>query len=123
MRRVIIAGGRDFDDFERLHEVCNRLLDADVTVISGNARGADTLGEQYAEAHEPFGMQLEKYPADWDKHKKAAGHIRNHQMSLIADGLIAFWDDKSKGTKNMIEQAHKAQLETHVYYYKGNEDV
>lgn len=38
-------------------------------------------------------------------------------MSLVADGLIAFWDGRSPGTKNMIENAHKARLETHVYYY------
>ena len=114
--RYIVAGGRDFADYERLHEVCNRLTGVGDVIMSGGARGADALGEKYA-LSQPEIVNLETYPADWDKYKKAAGYIRNHQMSLEADGLIAFWDGKSPGTKNMVEEAHKARLETHVYYY------
>ena len=113
----IIAGGRDFDDYERLCATANRIIDPDDTVISGTAKGADTLGEKYAAEHEPFGMRLVRRPADWKKHGKSAGHRRNHQMALEADGLLAFWDGRSPGTKNMIEEAHKARLTTHVVYY------
>lgn len=45
------------------------------------------------------------YKADWDTHHKAAGPIRNKAMIDDADGLIAFWDGKSKGTKNCIKCA------------------
>ena len=114
--KYIVAGGRDFDDYERLHEECNRLTGVGDVIISGGARGADALGEKYAKEQSEL-LTLEVYPADWKKYGKGAGHRRNHQMSLIADGLIAFWDGKSTGTKNMIEKAHKARLETHVYYY------
>lgn len=114
--KFIVAGGRDFDDYERLSDTINQLTGAGDTIISGCAKGADSLGEKYAEAQSQI-LKLERFPADWEKYKKAAGYIRNHQMALVADGLIAFWDGRSKGTKNMIEEAHKARLETHVYYY------
>jgi hypothetical protein len=57
------------------------------------------------------------FKADWDKHGKAAGPIRNQQMAQEADGLIAFWDGKSRGTKDMIQKALNYGLETHVYRY------
>ena len=117
-KRIIIAGGRDFEDYDYLLTVCRKLLTRADTIISGCANGADKLGEQFAEKN---GITVERFPADWDKHGKAAGHIRNHQMSLQADALIAFWDGKSRGTKNMIENAHKARLETHVYYYASGD--
>ena len=111
------AGGRDFENYERLCAVANRLIEVDDTVISGTAKGADTLGERYAKEHEPFGMRIERMPAEWEKYGKGAGFRRNHRMAQEGDALLAFWDGKSKGTKNMIEEAHKARLETHVYYY------
>lgn len=112
--RWVIAGGRDFEDYDTLEKWCDMLLRPGDVILSGTARGADTLGEQYGTDHE---LSVEKYPADWDTHGKSAGYRRNHQMSLNADGLIAFWDGQSKGTKNMIECAHKARLRTVVVYY------
>ena len=105
--RVIIAGSRDFDDYVMLCEHCDRLLSQKVAthqivIISGEARGADTLGERYA--HER-GYAVEKYPADWKRDGKAAGPIRNAQMAKVADALIAFWDGNSRGTQNMIDLA------------------
>lgn len=118
MKKFIIAGGRDFSDGALLFEACSTVMgiyDMDAAcVISGTAKGADTLGEEYAEH---YGYSVLKRPAEWEKYGKSAGYRRNHQMALEADALIAFWDGKSRGTKNMIEEAHKARLETHVYYY------
>lgn len=114
IKRIIIAGGRDYDDYDRLRKVARELITRADTIVSGGARGADALGERLAEKN---GIALTVVPADWDKYGKSAGFIRNHQMALNADALIAFWDGKSRGTKNMIEEAHKARLETHVYYY------
>lgn len=113
-RRIIIAGGRDFDDYERVRQAARGIVQSGDTILSGGARGADSLGEKFAERNR---LGLEKHPADWERHGKGAGFLRNHQMSLCADALIAFWDGRSRGTKNMIEQAHKARLETHVFYY------
>lgn len=112
--RWIIAGGRDFEDYERLRDEAANFFAPGDALISGAARGADSLGEKFASE---CGFEIERHPAEWERLGKRAGFVRNHQMSLIADGLIAFWDGRSKGTKNMIEEAHKARLETHVYYY------
>ena len=111
----IIAGGRDFDDYETLKRVASKAIRRGDTIISGGAKGADSLGERFAEANK---LDLERYPAEWEKYGKAAGYRRNHRMSLVAEGLIAFWDGRSSGTKHMIEQAHKARLTTLVHYYE-----
>ena len=113
----IIAGGRDFDNWNYLARVCekivlfNKLLPS---VIGGGAPGADDLGKQWAERHDLF---YAEYPADWSQYGKAAGPIRNEEMAQAADGLIAFWDGESRGTKNMIDTALKHGLEVHIYRY------
>ena len=112
----IIAGGRDFEDYETLKRIAGRVVRRGDTIISGAARGADQLGETFAERNS---LELERYPADWNKYGKGAGHRRNHRMSLEADGLIAFWDGKSRGTRNMIENAHKARLTIVIQYYEA----
>lgn len=81
-------------------------VDADysIIIVSGGAKGADSLGEQFADKNN---LKLEKYPAKWDKYGKAAGPQRNAQMVKNSDGIIVFWDGKSSGTKNLIENAKK----------------
>lgn len=114
--RVIIAGTREFRDYGTLRDTCNRLLAEkqrthDIVVVSGTARGADSLGERYARER---GYQLRRFPADWERYGKAAGYRRNSQMADNADALIAFWDGQSRGTKNMIEMAKKKKLEIRI---------
>ena len=107
--KVIIAGGRDFTDYMKLASACDALL-REVTVseiVSGTAKGADQLGERFANGG---GYPIKRFPADWDKHGKAAGPKRNAEMAEYADCLIAFWDGQSKGTKNMIDTAKKKGL-------------
>ena len=115
--KVIIAGGRDFADYTLLKEKCEYYLQnrmPDVTVISGHASGADSLGERYAQER---GLQCEQHPADWKTHGKAAGPIRNAEMAAVADALIAFWDGKSRGTANMIKLAKDKGLQVAVVNY------
>ena len=116
--RVIIAGCRDFDDYKLLKEKCDYFLQdekkEDVVIISGHASGADALGERYAQER---GFQLETFPADWKAHGRAAGPIRNARMASAANALIAFWDGKSRGTKNMIETAKNHNLKVVVVRY------
>lgn len=57
------------------------------------------------------------FPANWDKHGKSAGHIRNAEMAKYADALVAFWDGKSKGTKGMIDYATRCNLRVKVVRY------
>ena len=122
MFRVIIAGGRDFNDYSLLQQHVDRWLSRvtdEVTIISGRAKGADTLGERYANER---GYLTCVYPADWDSHGKAAGFIRNKEMAKNADALIAFWDGQSTGTRDMIELAKQYGLLWKVVYYNATEN-
>jgi len=114
--KIIIAGGRNFRDYDKLRESCDNILvnQKEVEIVSGTAAGADTLGERYAQEK---GYEVKKFPAQWDLYGKSAGYKRNQQMAEYADGLIAFWDGKSKGTKHMIDIANKMGLKVRVVRY------
>lgn len=117
--KVIIAGSRNFNDYDLLKSVCDELLSLkihshEIVIISGTAYGADKLGEQYADE---YGFKVEKYPADWGTYGKSAGYRRNEEMAKIADALIAFWDGESKGTMHMINLAERYNLQVHVEKY------
>lgn len=110
--KTIIAGSRDLASVDLVEEAfC--LSDIYVSeVVSGGCRGVDMAGEQWATLQ---GIPIKRFPADWKTHGRAAGPMRNRQMAKYADALIAIWDGKSKGTKNMIEEAHKAGLVVYVH--------
>ena len=105
--RVIIAGCRDFNDYELLREKCDYMLSKKkdthkVIIVSRHTSGADALGERYAKERK-FG--LEKYPADRSR-GFLASTIRNEQMAKVADALIVFWDGRFRETRNMIDFAN-----------------
>ena len=132
--RIIIAGGRDFTDYELLRkeslravrETFGKVNKEDVWIISGRARGADSLGERFAKE---FDLNLKYFPADWDKYGKGAGFRRNEQMADFAKGkdendptsvknlVIAFWDGQSRGTHHMIEIAKNKKMNIRVVRY------
>ena len=116
MFKVIIAGGRDFNDYDLLVKVCDHMLSNlnDIEIVSGHAKGADSLGELYAKEKN---HKLTLFPANWSLYGKSSGVIRNQQMSEYADALICFWDDKSKGTKNMIDLATNKGLKIKIQKY------
>lgn len=115
--KVIIAGGREFNDYKALKVYCDGILQnqSEVEIVSGGARGADALGEQYAKER---GYPVKLFPADWDQYGKRAGFLRNEQMSEYADALIAFWDGASKGTGHMINLAKERGLKIRIYRYQ-----
>jgi len=142
--RIIIAGGRDFNNLTLFNSVIKdklKLLKGthysikeNIEIISGHASGADTLGEDFANK---WGLKLTKFPAEWDnllvvscviKHNKfgqpynaLAGHNRNKEMAKYAKEdngvLIAFHDGKSTGTKNMINLANEYGLKVFIINY------
>jgi hypothetical protein len=108
--KVIVAGMRTFNDDKALnailmHNHSHRFKFAEL--IHGGARGADALAMLWAESNQ---VPVKCFPADWDLHGKSAGYIRNKQMAEYGEVLIAFWDGKSKGTRLMIDLAHKARI-------------
>ncbi len=109
--RVIIAGSRTIDDYRLL---CQAIVESQFridVILSGTANGVDRLGELWASRHN---TPVEKYPANWQQFGKSAGYIRNVEMSHNADALIAIWDGKSRGTKNMIDIAKSKGLKVYV---------
>lgn len=107
--RVLVCGGRDFTDFKMMERILDVL--PITSAIEGGARGADTGYKQYAERR---GIPVSSFPAQWDKHGRSAGPIRNKQM--LDEGrpelVIAF--PGGKGTRNMIDQAIKAGIEVKI---------
>ena len=70
-------------------------------IVSGGARGADTLGELFAIKHH---LPIIRLLPNWDKHGKKAGIIRNTTMALYSDYGIGIWDGESRGTEHMIKE-------------------
>lgn len=85
-----------------------------IQIVCGKARGADTLGEEYAKLRS---LDIAYYPANWDHDGKSAGFKRNVEMAKNADALVAFWDGKSRGTKHMIETGKKRGLKVRIVKY------
>jgi len=112
--RTIIAGSRTCDDPQHLLAALQQLPWVPTTVISGTARGADRLGEQWAFKNR---VPIEKYPADWDKYGNSAGYKRNVEMAKVAEALIALWDGESKGTSHMIDIAKSHGLKVVVFKF------
>lgn len=119
MIKLIVAGSRTFADYSLLKQKLDFYLQAylpsgDLEIVSGRARGADALGEQYArERHLP----LKQFPADWDRFGRAAGYRRNEMMVRYATHCICFWDGTSKGTAHAISLAKRRGLVLRVVRY------
>lgn len=125
--KLIIAGGRDFKDYELLNRKVSELLrnpfNPPLEIVSGgqvstNAKGeswgADYLGERYAMEHN---IPVKSFPADWDKYGISAGPFRNGQMAEYSTDCIVFWDGKSKGSRNMINHARRNKLNLTIINY------
>lgn len=108
MLKVVIAGYRNFDNYDVLKKYVDTCLAEfgaqEIRIISGHCKGVDLMGERYAKEK---GHSLEIYPAEWKKYGRAAGPIRNKQMAENTDILIAFTCANATGTKNMITNATK----------------
>lgn len=111
--RTIIAGSRGYTDPYIIYRAIALCGWKPTVVLSGTARGADRLGEIWAQQN---GIICERYPADWDTYGKSAGYRRNGIMADNAEALLALWDGRSRGTGHMINIASRKGLTVHVYY-------
>ena len=122
--KLIIAGGRDFKDYEYLKDKVNHLTSrikiteivngCQVSEEQGDKFGADYLAQRYAIENN---IPIAPFPADWDKYGKPAGPIRNTEMAKYADICIVFWDGRSRGSSDMIDKAKKYNVPVKVCYY------
>ena len=125
---LLIAGSRTFNDYSKLCEIADNLLvnqhGKRIIVVSGGAKGADTLAEQYAKER---GYISHVMPADWNRYGNSAGYRRNkdmHRYIAIPSakrGCICFWDGKSKGTEHNFELAKEFDNPIRIYNYIRNE--
>lgn len=110
--KTIIAGSRTCNSFDQVKSAILSASWKPTTIVSGTARGADQLGELWANINK---IPVEKFPAQWGLHGKSAGYKRNEVMADNAEALIAIWDGQSKGTQHMIDIAKRKGLKVHIY--------
>lgn len=112
--KLVIAGSRVITNvsYDRILCLYPAMADASV-IISGGATGVDTLAEQWAKN---LGIEFVCYKAFWDKYGLRAGMIRNYYMAKEGDCLLAIWDAKSSGTRNMIQQMEKQGKPVKIFY-------
>ena len=117
--KLIVAGGRDFNDYELMSKVIMDLAlvvypDQAISIVSGMAKGADALGYMFAVEN-----NVKKYifPADWNRYGRSAGMLRNKEMGNFSDVLLAFWDNRSRGTHQMIEFMGTLNKPVHIVKY------
>lgn len=123
--RIIIFGGRHFNDRDNLYRHCDYLIKKwalasinkpTITILNGACgSGADWWAQKYAKLR---GYHVEKYPADWQSFGRSAGPLRNKQMAELATHAIGFWDGKSRGTESMIDEAKRCNLTLEVISYE-----
>ncbi len=106
MAKIAVGGSRSIESYELVRSVLDCLLVPGDVVLSGNAPGADRLGEKYAQEH---GLEYKIIPSEWEKHGLKATMMRNAVLLKAADCIILFWDGKSEGSKHMLEISRRAK--------------
>lgn len=109
--KTIIAGSRHITDLDIVRSAIAESGFQISEVVCGCAVGVDTVGSWWAVIES---VPITRFKPNWNTHGKAAGPIRNRQMAEYAEALIAVWDGKSRGTKNMIEEAEERGLKVFV---------
>lgn len=115
MTRVLVCGGRDYDNRERLFAELDRLHAQHKfsVVIHGAAPGADTLADEWAKAR---GIPPDPYPANWDKYGNAAGGIRNSKMLRLAKPeMVVAFPTGGPGTADMMRKAKAVGIIPRVF--------
>jgi hypothetical protein len=131
---IVVAGGRNFNDYNKFVECLEPYLlqefpTSSVIFISGKAKdGPDSMIIRWCREN---GRAWTEFPADWDDltvpgavvrinrfgkpYNAAAGHHRNRVMAEHATRVVCFWDGHSRGTKNMIDEANRCQIEPKIF--------
>ncbi len=115
---IAIVGGRDFNDFELLKKTLVNFMGGNQTflnaIVSGGAKGADTLAEKFADDNN---IKKIIFKPNFIKYGRAATLKRNTEIVENSDIVFAFWDGKSKGTLDSINKAKKMEKILHIINY------
>jgi len=101
--KIGVVGSRDFDDYKKLEKELNK-IEGITVIVSGGAKGADTLAREFAEKND---IKLTEFKPDYEQYGRGAPIRRNKKIVEYSDQIIAFWDGESRGTKNTIDIAEK----------------
>jgi len=110
--RTIIAGSRGITSLSLVEKAIEESGITITEVVSGTARGVDSLGEEWAEQRN---IPVKRFPAQWATLGRSAGYKRNVEMAEYGEVLIALWDSSSLGTKHMIDIAKAKGLKVYVF--------
>lgn len=124
---LMIAGSRGFSDYKLLSRVCDNIRKKypDIIIVSGGARGADTLAEKYAKEK---GIETKIFKAQWNLYGKAAGYRRNAEMQKFIQQhpnrlVVCFWDGSSPGTQHNFGLAKTLGNPIRVYDYLAKKEI
>lgn len=131
MSRILVTGSRDWTDYDTICRgltvaietvIADRPDDFTITLVHGNAKGADLLADRFMRNARKFMLTkgftivIEPHNADWEKWGKSAGPVRNKEMvDLGADVIVAFIKNNSRGATHCLSLAEKAGIKTLVY--------
>lgn len=114
---IAIVGGREFTDYDLLRKTLNNYIENKSflnALVSGGAKGADTLAEKYAAE---LDVEMIVYRPDYKKYGRLAALHRNTQIIEASDIVFAFWDGKSRGTLDSINKAKKLEKTLFIINY------
>ena len=107
--KLAVVGSRTFNDYELLKNELNEIhkVTPITLIISGGAKGADSLSERWARENN---IETQIFKPMWEKFGKQAGYLRNKDIVLGSEQVIAFWDNISKGTLHSINIADHHEI-------------
>lgn len=116
--KVAIVGSRGFTDYKNLSIFIRKNISVDKIdlIISGGAKGTDTLAEEFAKE---YNIETLIFKPDWEGLGRIAGMARNKDIIKNSDVVFVFWDGQSKGTKNSLHLAEKFKKTIYLYQYNN----
>jgi predicted Rossmann fold nucleotide-binding protein DprA/Smf involved in DNA uptake len=112
-----VVGSRTFNNYSLLKQVLDRFVlnveEKPLTIVSGGAKGADSLARRYCEEHN---IQIVEFLPEWDKYGRGAGPIRNKKIVDYSDFIVAFWDGCSRGTASTIRFAKQMDKQVFIHW-------
>ena len=113
--RIAVIGERKFNDYKAMESILSSFIrihkEKDICIVSGEAIGADTLAKRYASES---GLDFQCFHADRNKHGLVAGFIRDKEIIKNCDSVIAFYNGKSSGTKNALDEAERSGIPSYI---------